>query len=76
MFFGFGYCLCTEWHWEVKRKLGTEEISCSYIKYYVDHLTGMNWNPLLVTAVTGILGISAFLISCWLNLQDWKAEVR
>lgn len=72
IFFGWGYCPCTEWHWQVKRRLGEHDLPNSYIKYYADRITGTDWNPLLVDSVTVVLALSAFGLSCWLNWRDWK----
>ena len=72
IFFGWGYCPFTDWHWEVKRKLGETNLPHSYVKYYVDKLTEYTWNPLVVDAAVLILGILAFTLSCWLNLRDYR----
>jgi len=70
IFYGWGYCPCTDWHWEVKRKLGETNLPSSYVKYYADKLTGLTWDPLLVDAAVLILGLLAFALSCWFNRQD------
>lgn len=70
IFYGWGYCPCTDWHWEIKHKLGETNLPISYIKYYVDKLTGLKWDPLVVDAAVLILGLMAFALSCWFNWQD------
>jgi len=72
VFYGWGYCPCTEWHWQIKYKLGETDLPYSYVKYYVDKLTGFSWNPLAVDATVVILGILAFGLSCWFSWQDRK----
>lgn len=72
IFYGWGYCPCTDWHWDVKRELGETGLPASYIKYYADYLTGMNWDPYTVDVITAICGITALLLSCWLNWRDWS----
>jgi len=74
IFCGWGYCPCTDLHWEVKRKLGETNLPNSYVKYYVDKLTEFTWDPLVVDAVVLILGLLAFTLSCWFNLQDYKSH--
>ena len=68
--YGWGYCPCTDWHWKIKHKLGETNLPNSYIKYYIDKLTGLTWDPLTVDAVALILGLLAFALSCWFNWQD------
>jgi len=72
IFYGWGYCFCTDWHWGVKRELGETNLPNSYVKYYADNLTGFTWDPLAVDVIVLILGLLAFILSCWLNLRDYK----
>jgi len=74
VYFGWGYCPSTDWHWQVKGKLGETNLPSSYVKYYVDKLTGVQWDPFLVDAATLLLGLSAFALSCWFNWRDWKSR--
>lgn len=75
--FGWGYCPCTDWHWMIKSELGERHLPYSYVKYYLDRLTGVSWDPLMVDGGVVALGISAFVVSCWLNLRDHrKTRVR
>jgi hypothetical protein len=76
MFYGWGYCPCTDWHWEVKRALGASNLPYSYIKYYMDKLSGFKWNPMVVDTTVVILGLSAFALSSWLNVRDYKSTRR
>ena len=75
-FYGFGYCPCTDWHWQVKRALGETGLPASYVKYYLDALTGLDWNPSIVDPAVGVIGLAAFGLSIWLNGRDWRATRR
>ena len=72
LFYGFGYCPSTDWHWQVKQKLGETDLPASYVKYYLDLITGVDWDPRLVDAVVLLLSLSAFGLSVWLNWRDWQ----
>ena len=72
IWYGFGYCPCTDWHWQVKKKLGEQDLPSSYVKYYVDRLTGLDWDPFAVDLTVAILGILAFSVSIYLNWRDWR----
>ena len=71
-FYGFGYCPCTDWHWQVKRALGETGLPASYVKYYLDKLTGLDWDPALVDPAVGVIGLAALGLSIWLNWRDWR----
>lgn len=70
LFFGWGYCPCTDWHWQVKRALGERGLPNSYVKYYLDRLTGLAWDPALVDGLVVGLGLTALALSVWTNLRD------
>lgn len=73
LFYGWGYCPSTDWHWQVKRKLGETGLPHSYVKYYLDQWSGFAWDPLVVDAMVLILGVGALAVSVWLN---WRDRVR
>ena len=68
--YGFGYCPCTDWHWQVKRRLGEADLPASYVKYYLDGLTGLSWDPLLVDGLVVGLALAAWLLSIGLTVRD------
>ncbi len=76
IFYGWGYCPCTQWHWEIKAKLGQSDLPYSYVKYYADILTGISWHPAAVDGIVVSLGILVFSLSCWLNWGDRKRRRR
>lgn len=54
-FYGWGYCFLTDWHWEVKRKLGHAINSNSYIHFLIESSTGVNLPEKLVDQATLII---------------------
>ena len=65
--YGIGYCPCTDWHWEVKRRLGEVGLPQSYVKYDVDAVLGSDMDPGLIDGVVTFLGMGAFVASIWAN---------
>ena len=39
--YGLGYCPCTDWHWEVKRRLGETDLPNNYLTYLIEAWTGI-----------------------------------
>lgn len=72
IWYGFGYCPSTDWHWEVRSRLGYMDMPHSYTKFLVDTITGLDVPAHLMdaAAVTG-LGI-ALAASVWTNIRDWR----
>ena len=69
--YGFGYCPCTDWHWQVKMKLGHRLLPRSYIKYLIDELTGLNVDPHFVDTSVIIIFIIVVFLSILLNTKDF-----
>jgi hypothetical protein len=71
IWYGFGYCFCTDWHWDVIRMLGRDPGTNSYIHYMVRELTG--WDPglALVVDVARIAFILLLVGTISLNLKDF-----
>ena len=76
IWYGWGYCFCTHWHWLVREKLGYHDESNSYIHFLVLKLTGINFNPELVDSVTVSVFFAALILSLWLNIRDYRNKRR
>jgi hypothetical protein len=67
---GAGYCICTDWHWQVREAMGIHETSSSYLVLLVRNLTG--WDPpvRLVNSVALVVFLSCLVLSVTLNVRD------
>jgi len=71
LFYGFGYCPLTDWHFNILRKLGYTDLPDSYLSFLFTRLTGIQIDQSLVDAVTLWGLIIALVISLYLNLRHW-----
>jgi hypothetical protein len=70
---GLGYCPCTDWHWQVRRRLGRGEgLPESYMKFLADALLGTDLPAAAVDAVTVAGFLAALSLSLWLNARDYR----
>ncbi|MBS1915575.1 MAG: DUF2784 family protein [Bacteroidetes bacterium] len=76
IWYGWGFCLCTQWHWEVREHLGYHDQTNSYIHFLLLKLTGINFNIDMVEYTTLIVFIISFIISVWLNIRDWRQKKK
>jgi Protein of Unknown function (DUF2784) len=67
IWYGWGYCPLTDWHWQVKEKLGETNLPNSFIKYFADKITGRDINPSLVDNVTLGCLVFAVVASVYVN---------
>lgn len=74
IWYGFGYCPLTDWHWDVLHKLGVRGLPSSYMKYLLDRLTGLDIDATVVDYITGTTFILALVISAFLNMRDYRRK--
>ena len=72
IWYGWGYCFCTDWHWDVRQHLGYHDQRRSYIHFLLQKLTSIDFNEQLVGNVTLIVFLVSLVMSLWLNARDWK----
>lgn len=70
IWYGWGYCFCTDWHWAVREKLGFTDKSNSYIHFLILKLTGINLSEKLVGYGTLIIFLISFVLSTLLHWKD------
>jgi hypothetical protein len=76
IWYGYGYCPSTDWHWQVRAKLGIRDLPTSYTKFLLDSLTGWNLNQKNVDILTLVLLVGAFAASLYTNIGDWRRRRR
>jgi len=72
IWYGIGYCFCTEWHYQVRMKLGYFDMPSSYVKFLIDSLTGLDINAKLADIFTFTFFLLALIASVLTNIQDWR----
>jgi hypothetical protein len=76
IWYGWGYCPLTDWHWDVKEKLGEKNLPDSFIKYFADKITGRDIDPSLVETVTLCCLVFAVIASVYTNFFMKKGETQ
>jgi hypothetical protein len=74
IWFGWGYCACTDWHWDVRESLGYHDQQRSYIHFLLLKLTGINFNEDLVEWSTLAGFLISLILSLVLNIRDHKRK--
>jgi hypothetical protein len=72
--YGWGYCPCTDWHWQVRARLGYQDPS-SYMQLLIAEVIGLDVPAAWVDAGTmSVLGLVA-VISIVLNVRDLRPRI-
>jgi hypothetical protein len=76
IWYGLGYCPCTDWHWQVRYRMGDYDLPRSYLKFLFDRATGWEANPVLVDGVAAVAFLLAVLCSLFVNVRDLRRTRR
>lgn len=74
IWYGYGYCPSTDWHWQVRAKLGIHDLPSSYTKFLLDSFTGWDVSQKTVDVFTLILLLSALSASLYSNIRSWRGR--
>ena len=70
--YGWGYCPFTDWHWEVRARLGHPDPP-SYIQLLIRELTGIDLGPIGADALAVITLAAVAVLSAVLYGRDRRA---
>jgi len=76
IWYGFGYCPSTDWHWQVRMRLGHYDLPDSYLKFLVDSLTGWDVSQRIVDIFAVLFLMLALMASILTNVRDWRVKTR
>lgn len=69
IFYGFGYCFLTDWHYAVRDRLGLANESNSYIHFLVARALKIPISEKTVDIVTVAVFFAALMISLFVNIK-------
>ena len=74
IWYGWGYCFCTDWHWQVRELLDKPGASGSYIHFLILELTGIDFPPHIVNWVVLSVFCSCLVLSVIFNVRDARKK--
>ena len=72
IWYGWGYCPCTDWHWQVRRQLGYREEFNTYMQLLFWQLSGVRFETSVVEAMALAGFLISLAVSLVLNIRDWR----
>jgi glucose uptake protein GlcU len=73
-FYGFGYCFLTDWHWQVRERLGYDNPFNSYIQFLIVKIFSVTVPEKWTDVVTAVLFFAALTMSITVNLRQWRKK--
>ncbi len=72
IWYGFGYCPSTDWHWQVRMNLGYYDMPSSYLTFLFRELFGYDVDRILVDIFAVAFLLLALFASVGTNYRDWR----
>jgi hypothetical protein len=72
LIYGIGYCPFTQWHWEVKAKLGQGPLPANYIQHIFQKFLDLDLESKTVDFLTFTIFFGSLILSLALNYRDIK----
>ncbi len=76
IWYGWGYCFCTDWHWQVRERLGQPVPFNSYVQFLVYEITGFVPDAVITDMFVATIYFLSLLITIVLNIRDYKNSKR
>lgn len=73
IWYGWGYCVCTDWHWDVRRHLGYQDGTRSYIQLMLRKM-GFDFSDILVDTGALVVLLLSVILSVTLNIRDYRRK--
>lgn len=74
LWYGYGHCPSTDWHWRVRARMGIRDLPSSYTKFLIDSFTGWDISQKTVDILTLVLLVGALAASLFTNIRDWRKK--
>lgn len=74
IWYGWGYCPLTDWHWDVLYRLGQVELPPSYISYLIQRILGWHLPDMTVDILT--LGLALVALVASLKVNFFSGGIR
>lgn len=70
IWYGWGYCPLTDWHWDILNQLGEKSLPNSYISYLLQRILDLHLPDLTVDIMTLGLALLALTASVKVNFLN------
>ncbi len=68
-FYGWGYCIMTDWHWSIKTQLGESNLPASFISYCCQGFLNLHFSDSTINIIAVAWLAVSLALSLTLNLR-------
>jgi hypothetical protein len=70
--YGFGYCLCTDWHFQIRRAMGLQDNVSSYLQL----ISRLFFEVELTRWTSDVLAVIGLLFALVATIVTWSLDLR
>jgi len=74
--YGIGYCLCTDWPFQIREQMGIHDAAGTYIHLLVYKVSGVWMSESVLNPIAGVVFGISVVMSVALNVRDWIIRRR
>lgn len=75
-YYGWGYCLCTDWHFQIRRQLGYADLETSYIQLMATEWLGIRLDRTMADWLAGGVFAGILIATAVVWLRVWRQRKR
>lgn len=75
-YYGWGYCLCTDWHFQIRRQLGYADLESSYIQLLAVEVLGIRLSQNVSDWLAGSVFAGIVLATAVVWIRVWRQRKR
>jgi hypothetical protein len=73
-FHGWGYCVCADWHFQVRRELGYDDEETSYLQLLASELFGVSFSREVSDWIAGIFFVLIAIAAATVWILDGRRK--
>ena len=73
IWYGWGYCVLTDWAWSIKSQLGETDLPNSFVQYMFDKI-GLSISVFTTDMITLTVFILCVILSLYRNIRDYRQK--
>lgn len=69
---GWGYCICADWHFQLRRELGYVDLETSYVQLMFREFFGISMSRLVADGLAALVVVVIVILTCIVWCRDWR----
>ncbi len=73
-YYDWGYCVCTDWHFQIRSQLGYHDVETSYVQLLASHMFDLSVSRTFADWLAGIVYLLIVIATAAVWLRAWHTK--